>query len=56
MIIPKDQDILNKINISTLKDNEIIHEKDNIPSAFENLTLDELLYLREKQNLLNILK
>ena len=43
MIIPKDQDILNKINISTLKDNEIIHEKDNIPSAFYNDKLSHCL-------------
>ena len=50
----KEQEIVAKIKWDELRDDdkEEPHECDNKPSSFRDLSLDELLYLREHQELL----
>ena len=52
MMTPNVQEILNKINYDYYEDEEP-YECDNKPNPFEKLTLDELLYIKNHQELMD---
>jgi hypothetical protein len=53
MTTQQEEQILRKIKIDyEYQNTEDIHEQDNIPNPFEDLTMEELLYLRQHKQLL----
>ena len=49
-----EKQIIEKLN--RFNNNNIDHEKDDIPNNFDDFSMEELLYLREHKELLNKFK
>lgn len=60
MTLIEEQIILAKIKPNESKNKKLsiedVHEQDNLPNPFEDLTLEELYYLREHMYLLEKIK